>query len=155
MPKAVTRAWFSIAIFLQEMVSGAECASLYGPITFLPTLRHHGRVQADALRERMSVHEYMCLLRSSGLIGRDLTDMQLLEALGMAMLGGDGSQLAEWVEEAKQNPLQLHLLYDEFIESLLRAAFTKYSHDKVASADFKAHEFCQVKSLHAFKCLSC
>jgi len=111
-----------------------------------PALRSLFRkwAQTDDLREKLTLHEFMLLMRPSGLIGPDLTESQLLEAVGMTALGADYSQLAEWMQLVRENPSQFLMLFTEFVESLARAAFVKYADDYVATPDFKAHEFCQL-----------
>ena len=96
------------------------------------------------LRETLQVAEFMLLLEPSGLLAPDLSHTQLLEAVGMTMLGADNTELDEWMEVVTADPTCQVMIFSEFIDSLARAAFTKYRDDDVASPELKTHEFCQV-----------
>jgi len=100
--------------------------------------------QADGLKETLSVHELLLLLEPSGLLGPDLTRAQLLEAVGMTLLGADNTHLAEWMEVTTKDPESQVMIFPEFCDSLARAAFTKYRDDLHSQPELKTHEFCQL-----------
>jgi len=100
--------------------------------------------QADELRETLTVGEFLLLLEPSQLLDASFTRTQLLEAVGMTMLGADNTQLSLWVAVATADPSSITMLFPEFIDSLARASFTKYADDHIASPELKTHEFCQL-----------
>jgi len=101
--------------------------------------------QADDLKETLTLHEFLLLMEPSGLIDpMDLSRNQLLEAIGLTMLGADNTQLLEWLEVAARDPEAHTLIFTEFCDSLARAAFIKYRDDLHAQPELKTHEFCQL-----------
>lgn len=97
----------------------------------------------------MTLKEMLALLKPSGLLGPDLTEAQVLEAVGLTVLGADHAKITEWVQVISENPSQLRLLFHEFTETLARTAFFKYKDDHSSPQELKAHELCQASWIFA------
>jgi len=100
----------------------------------------------DELRDTMNLEEYTLLLEAAGpaVLGSDLTRTELLEAVGITMLCGDPTFLEEWMEVATSDPPSLCIIFEEFVDCIARAAFTKYRDDPLSKMEFKAHELWQL-----------